>query len=64
VLRLLWRPVGAKVMPAAETGHLVRTLFGGPEGRAVAARVDRRIDRLPGLSGLGLVQGSLDRDAA
>ena len=63
-LRLLWRPVGAKVMPAAETRHLVRTLFGGEEGRAVAARVERRIDQLPGLSGLGLVAAALDRYGA
>jgi hypothetical protein len=63
-LRLLWRPVGAKVMPVPETRHLVRTLFGGPDGRAVADRVERRIDRLPGLSGLGLVGGALDRYAA
>jgi hypothetical protein len=64
VLRVLWRPVGAKAMPAAETRHLVTTLFGGPDGQAVADRVDRRIDLLPGLSGLGLVRGSLDRYAA
>jgi hypothetical protein len=64
VLRFLWRPVGAKAMPAEETRHLVRTLFGGEDGGAVAARVDRRIDRLPGLSGLGLVRRGLDRYAA
>jgi Mn-containing catalase len=60
-LRHLWQPVGAKVMPEPETAHLVRTLFGGPDGRAMAERVDRRIDQLPGLSGLGLVTGALDR---
>ncbi len=64
VLRLLWRPVGAKAMPAGETRHLVTTLFGGRDGEAVAARVDRRIDLLPGLAGLGLVRGALDRYAA
>jgi hypothetical protein len=60
-LRHLWQPVGAKVMPEPETTHLVRTLFGGPDGRAMAERVDRRIDQLPGLSGLGLVTCALDR---
>ena len=64
VLRLLWRPVGAKAMPDEETRHLIRTLFGGPEGRAVSERVDRRIDLLPGLAGLGLVRGALGRSAA
>jgi hypothetical protein len=64
ILRLLWRPVGAKVMPSDETRHLIRTLFGGEGGRPVADRVDRRIDLLPGLSGLGLVDGALRRYAA
>ena len=59
IVRTLWDPVGSKVMPPEETRHLVRTLFSGPDGEAVAARVDRRIDRLPGLDGLGLVRGAL-----
>lgn len=58
-LRRLWSPVGASVMPEEESRHLVRTLFGGGEGRAVADRIDRRIDRLPGLAGLGLMDQTL-----
>ena len=61
MLRALWSPVGAKVMPEAETGHLVGTLFGDREGRDAVARVDRRIDRLPGLADLGLMTGALER---
>jgi hypothetical protein len=61
LLRHAWDPVGSKVMPPGETSHLVRTLFGGDDGRAVAARVDRRVDALPGLAGLGLLAGVLDR---
>ena len=52
-----WSPVGAGVMPATEVRFLVRHLFGGPDGTAAAARIDRQIDRLPGLEGLGLVTG-------
>jgi len=63
LLRTAWNPVGAKVMPEPETRHLVRTLFAGPEGRAVAARIDRRIDALPGLAGLGLLEKALARYA-
>jgi hypothetical protein len=63
-LRHLWNPVGADVMPAEEVGFVVRHLFGDGEGRAVAARIDRRIDRLPGLDGLRLVGGAVDRIAA
>jgi hypothetical protein len=57
MLRRLWEPVGAQVMPPDETHHLVTTLFGGDEGRAVAERIDRRVDALPGLAGLGLMAG-------
>jgi hypothetical protein len=58
MLQRLWEPVGAQVMPKAETRHLVGTLFGGEDGRSVAERVDRRIDALPGLAGLGLMAGA------
>jgi hypothetical protein len=58
-VRRLWEPVDAQVMPRAETQHLVRTLFAGAEGRAAAARVDRRIDALPSLDGLGLMSGAV-----
>lgn len=61
MVRALWSPVGASVMPEAETRHLVRTLFDGDEGRAVAQRIDRRVDGLPGLQDLGLMDGALQR---
>ena len=55
-LRRSWRPVGSGVMPKAETAFLVDYLFGDDGGRQIAARVDRRIGRLPGLAGLTLVE--------
>lgn len=58
-LHRLWAPVGSKVMPPAETRHLARHLFAGDEGTAAAQRIDRRIDGLPGLSGLALLEGSV-----
>jgi hypothetical protein len=60
MIRTLWNPVGAKVMPAEETQHLVGTLFSGPAGRAMCERVDRRVDALPGLAGLHLMAGALE----
>ncbi|MGD9996924.1 MAG: hypothetical protein AB7L17_04650 [Ilumatobacteraceae bacterium] len=54
-LRRMWKPVGSDVMPAAEVAHLIGFLFGDADGRAMAERIDRRIDRLPGLAGLHLV---------
>lgn len=59
MIRKLWEPVGAQVMPLVETQHLVTTLFGGDQGRVVSDRIDRRVDALPGLAGLGLMQGAL-----
>lgn len=59
MVRKLWEPVGAQVMPKAETTHLVSTLFGGTAGRVVSDRIDRRVDALPGLAGLALMQGAL-----
>ena len=46
-LRHLWHPVGAGVMPPAETDFLIRHLFGDTEGHGLARRIDRRIDRCP-----------------
>ena len=42
-------------MPPAEVDHLIGFLFGDDDGQAMAERIDRRIDRLPGLKGLHLV---------
>ncbi len=59
-LRRFWHPVGAGVMPAGETRFLATHLFGDDQGRRAAERIDRRIDRLPGLSDLRLIQGAVD----
>ena len=63
-LRKYWKPVGASVMPAPELGHLTRYLFNNDDGREVAARVDRHVDRLPGLAGLHLLGSSVEKYAA
>lgn len=55
-LRRFWTPVGAGVMPADEVAFLARHLFEGEDGVAAAQRIDRQIDRLPGLAGLRLVE--------
>jgi hypothetical protein len=63
-LRRFWNPVGSDVMPDTEVRFLAHHLFDGEDGRAVTARIDRRIDRLPGLEGLRLLEGSTERLAA
>ena len=60
-LRHFWQPVGASVMPADEVGFVIRTLFGDEAGFEAARRLDRCIDRLPGLDGLGLITGAVAR---
>jgi hypothetical protein len=54
-----WEPVGAGVVAESETAFLAAHLFGDDAGRSAADRIDRRVQRLPGLEGLTLV-----RDAA
>jgi hypothetical protein len=53
-LRHFWKPVGTGVVPLAETAFVIDHLFSGDVGLQFAERIDRRIDRLPGLDGLGL----------
>jgi hypothetical protein len=55
-LRRFWRPVGAGVMPDQESRFIARYLFQGHDGHEAARRIDRRIDRLPGLAGLHLLE--------
>ena len=56
-LRRFWAPVGSGVMPEPEVAFLSSYLFGGDDGRAMADRIDRRVDRLPGLANLELLHG-------
>ncbi|HXW38799.1 MAG TPA: ferritin-like domain-containing protein [Acidimicrobiales bacterium] len=58
-LKQFWAPVGSGVMPETETAHLAGYLFGDPDGEEAMRRIDRRIDRLPGLEGLSLLEGAV-----
>ena len=60
-LRRLWRPVGSGIMPAAETDFVIRHLYAGPDGAPYVERIDKRIERLPGLAGLGLVAAAVSQ---
>jgi hypothetical protein len=62
-LRRFWAPVGTGVVPDQEVDFLRRYLFGDDDGRAVADRIDRRVDRLPGLDGLYLLRGAVSTAA-
>jgi rubrerythrin len=58
-----WAPVGSGVVPDQEVHFLSTYLFGDPEGAAMADRIDRRVDRLPGLEGLNLLRGAVSTAA-
>jgi hypothetical protein len=48
-------------MPASEVRFVVSHLFGDEEGTAAAKRIDRQVDRIPGLEGLKLVETAVAR---
>jgi hypothetical protein len=58
-----WGIVGSGVMPEGEVKHLLGYLYGGPDGLAEARRIDAKIDALPGLQGLHLVERQLHKYA-
>jgi hypothetical protein len=53
--------VGSTLLSPREVSFLARHLFTGAEGRAMTERIDRRLDQLPGLSGLELTSGAAQR---
>jgi hypothetical protein len=63
-LRKFWKPVGSDVMPPNEVRFMVHHLFGDTAGFAAAERIDRNVDRLPGLAGLHLIEGAAAKYAA
>jgi hypothetical protein len=63
-MRRFWRPVGSGVIPPAEMRAMAGYLFGDDAGRAAIARIDRRMQRLPGLEGLTLVDDAVTALAA
>jgi hypothetical protein len=63
-LSYLWTPVGSGVMEPNEVRFLIAHLFGGVDGMAAAQRIDRQIDRLPGLGGMHLLERVVERSVA
>jgi len=57
-LRRFWTPVGAGIKDAGEVRFMAQHLFGDDDGRRAVRRIDRCVDRLPGLAGLHLAERS------
>jgi hypothetical protein len=55
-----WAPVGSSIMEREDVQHVMNHLMGGPEGRKAARKIDESISGMPGLSGLKIVENSLD----
>jgi hypothetical protein len=58
-LKRFWAPVGSGVVEDEEVDFLRTYLFGDSDGLTMAERIDRRVDRLPGLDGLHLLTGAV-----
>jgi rubrerythrin len=56
----LWAPVGTGVRPQAETDFAVASVFAGDDASVAVASMDRTIEALPGLDGLGLYRRAVD----
>jgi len=56
-----WAPVGSGVEADPEVRFLATYLFGGPEGRAAARKVDDTLRRLPGFETVQLLESWMDR---
>jgi hypothetical protein len=63
-LQRFWKPVGSGVIPDAEMRHITGHLFLDDDGRRATARIDRNVDRLPGLDGMNLLERATLRLAA
>ncbi len=61
LLSNFWSPVGAGVKPHSEVSRLLRTLFAGARADEVAHEIDAKIGTLPGLEGISLMRGFLEK---
>ena len=59
-LRKFWGPVGSTISTDEEVTHVMGDLFGGSEGRKLIRDVDSHIAKLPGMTGLTIVETALN----
>jgi hypothetical protein len=59
-LKNFWAPVGSSIMERDDVVHVMNHLMSGAEGRKTARKIDTQISGLPGLTGLKIVEDSLD----
>ncbi|HEY4268920.1 MAG TPA: acyl-ACP desaturase [Galbitalea sp.] len=59
-LSKFWAPVGSSIMERVEVQHVMNHLMSGPDGRKAARKIDTSISNMPGLTGLKIVEDSLN----
>ena len=59
-LKNFWAPVGSSIMEKSEVKHVMTHLFSGGEGRKGVRKIDAAIAGLPGMTGLSIVEDSLN----
>lgn len=55
-----WAPVGSSIMEKSEVIHVMNHLMSGTDGRKAARKIDDHIASLPGMTGLTIVEDSLN----
>ena len=60
-LSKFWAPVGSTISPDSEVTHVMGHLFAGAEGRKLIRSIDSHIAKLPGMTGLTIVESALDK---
>ena len=60
-LSKFWAPVGSTISPDSEVTHVMGHLFAGEEGRKLIRSIDSHIAKLPGMTGLTIVESALDK---
>src|SRR5690606_35291917 len=60
-LNKFWAPVGSGISSDAEVTHVMGYLFAGAEGRKLIRTIDSHIAKLPGMTGLTIVETALDK---
>jgi hypothetical protein len=60
-LSKFWAPVGSTISPASEVSFVMGHLFAGAEGRKLIRSIDSHIAKLPGMTGLTIVESALDK---
>lgn len=58
-LETAWQPVGSSIQEPQEVTHVMKHIFGGPEGMEEVRKIDANLAKMPGLEGLTIFENAL-----